>query len=199
MRHVSGCEREAKGFAGKFPYYERTQPQVLRASSGYWAVLVAFLRLAVPAEYDAQLNLETEGVETPLAFVNLLLNRTWTQRRGLQHDLKTLLLNQDGDDCLATVDGRLAMRTLVLKFSSVEEQEEFGVNLVQFKDSESLRNWRESVFQISSSESEGEEPVSTQRVPPAKIITRSIAKGRAQPKSAVKSQSKRAKATATRK
>ena len=188
MRHVSGCEREAKGFAGKFPYYERAQPQVLHASSGYWAVLVAFLRLAVPAEYDAQLHSEIDGVKTPIDFVDSLLNRTWAQRRSLQLELKTLLLHQDGEDPLDTIDGRLALRTLVRKYSSVEEQEEFGVNLVQFMDSESLRNWRESVLQTSSSESEGEEPVSTPRVPPAKIITRSIAKGRAQPKTAVKSQ-----------
>ena len=56
---------------------------MLRASSGFWAVLVAFVRLAVPAEYDAQLSASLEEVSTPNEFLKALIQRTWARRLGL--------------------------------------------------------------------------------------------------------------------
>jgi hypothetical protein len=61
---------------------------VLRASSGFWAVLVAFVRLAVPAEYDAQLSASLEEISTPNEFLRALIQRTWAHRLGLQQDLR---------------------------------------------------------------------------------------------------------------
>jgi len=158
-------------------------------------VLVAFLRLAAPLEYDAQLQASAEAVATPKAFVEALIQRTWAQRRGMQHELQALLFHEDGEDCLATVDGRLALRTFVRKYSSVHEQEEFGANLGQFSDSESLLEWRDQALQASSSESEGEEPVPSKREPPARPMTRRIAKQAPSARSAQSSKSqKKAKA-----
>ena len=77
LRRVSFCERDAHGIAGHYPYYERSQPQELRASSGYLAVLVSFLRLAVPDEFCALMADVSEELFTPLAFLQALLGRKW--------------------------------------------------------------------------------------------------------------------------
>jgi hypothetical protein len=46
-----------------------------------------------------------------------------------------LLVERDGQALLETVDGRLAVRTLIKKFSSVHEQEEYAMVRQQFEDS----------------------------------------------------------------
>ena len=83
---------------------------------------------------------------------------------------------------LETVDGRLTVRNLIKKYSSVHEQEEYAMVRQQFEDSKSLLDWRDQAL-LSSSESEGEEPASVQREP-MKPVTRKITKQAAAARSA---------------
>ena len=83
---------------------------------------------------------------------------------------------------LETLDGRLTVRTLIKKYSSVHEQEDFALVRQQFEDSKSLLDWRDQAL-LSSSESEGEEPASAQREP-MKPVTRKITKQAAPARSA---------------
>jgi hypothetical protein len=93
---------------------------------------------------------------------------------------------------LETLDGRLTVRTLIKKYSSVHEQEEYATVRQQFEDSKSLLDWRDQAL-LSSSESEGEEPASAQREP-MKPATRTIAKQAAPARSApVRAKAKKAK------
>ena len=104
-----------------------------------------------------------------------------------------MLVERDGQALLETVDGRLAVRTLIKKFSSVHEQEEYAMVRQQFEDSKSLLDWRDQAL-LSSSESEGEEPASAQREP-MKQVTRKITKQAAPARSApVRAKAKKAKA-----